>query len=92
MSLELKDTLSICRQIRGNNHDSGTHYLLGYLWANTSDKEKKRIYKLFKKDLDEIQEKIKDQKSRACRISGVSDSPPEVGRVAPISVGGYPQA
>jgi hypothetical protein len=57
MSLELQDTLAICRQIRNNDRDSGTHYLLGYLWANTSDKEKKRIYKLFKADLDAIGEK-----------------------------------
>ena len=57
MSLELRDTLSICRQIRNNDNDSGTHYLLGYLWANTPDKEKLRIYKLFKADLDEIGEK-----------------------------------
>ena len=57
MSIELRDTLSICRQIRNNDRDSGTHYLLGYLWANTSDKEKKRIYKLFKADLDAIGEK-----------------------------------
>jgi hypothetical protein len=57
MSLELQDTLAICRQIRNNDRDSGTHYLLGYLWANTPDKEKERIYKLFKADLDEIGEK-----------------------------------
>jgi nucleoside 2-deoxyribosyltransferase len=57
MSLELQDTLAICRQIRNNDRDSGTHYLLGYLWANTSDKEKERIYKLFKADLDLIGEK-----------------------------------
>ena len=43
MSIELQDTLSICRQIRNNDRDSGTHYLLGYLWANTPDKEKERI-------------------------------------------------
>ena len=54
ISIELQDVLKTCRQIRGNNHDSGTHYLLGYLWANTSDKEKLRIAKLFQKDLDEI--------------------------------------
>jgi len=57
MSIELQDTLSICRQIRNNDRDSGTHYLLGYLWANTSDKEKERIYKLFKKDFDEMENK-----------------------------------
>jgi hypothetical protein len=55
ISTELRDVLNTCRQIRGNNHDSGTHYLLGYLWAGVSDKEKLRIAKLFQKDLEEIQ-------------------------------------
>lgn len=54
ISTELRDVLNTCRQIRGNNRDSGTHYLLGYLWANTSDKEKMRIAKLFAKDLEEL--------------------------------------
>jgi hypothetical protein len=54
MSIELRDVLSTCRQIRGNDRDSGTHYLLGYLWANTSDKEKMRIAKLFADDLAEL--------------------------------------
>jgi hypothetical protein len=54
MSIELRDVLSITRQIRGNDYDSGTHYLLGYLWANTPDKEKMRIAKLFANDLNEM--------------------------------------
>ena len=54
MSIELRDVLSITRQIRGNDYDSGTHYLLGYLWANTPDKEKERIAKLFADDLNEM--------------------------------------
>ena len=57
MSIELQDVLAITRKIRNNDRDSGTHYLLGYLWANTPDKEKERIYKLFKADLDEMGEK-----------------------------------
>lgn len=55
ISTELQDVLKTCRQIRGNDYNSGTHYLLGYLWANTSQKEKTRIAKLFAKDLEEIQ-------------------------------------
>jgi hypothetical protein len=55
MSVELIDVLNVCRQIRGNDRDSGTHYLLGYLWANTSDKEKARIAKLFNNDLKEME-------------------------------------
>ena len=54
MTIELQHVLSICRQIRGNDYDSGTHYLLGYLWANTPDKEKERIAKLFADDLNEM--------------------------------------
>lgn len=56
ISIELQDVLKTCRQIRGNNYDSGSHYLLGYLWANTSDKEKMRIAKLFANDLKELEE------------------------------------
>jgi hypothetical protein len=56
MSIELQDVLATCRQIRGNDHDSGTHYLLGYLWASISDKEKMRIAKLFANDLNEMAE------------------------------------
>ena len=59
MSVELKDVLATTRKIRNNDHDSGTHYLLGYLWANTPDKEKERIAKLFASDLAE-QEKINE--------------------------------
>jgi hypothetical protein len=58
ISTELQDVLSTCRQIRGNDRDSGAHYLLGYLWASLSDKEKKRIATLFNNDLLE-QEKNK---------------------------------
>ena len=58
MSIELRDVLATTRKIRNNDYDSGTHYLLGYLWANTPDKEKERIAKLFAKDLAE-QEKNK---------------------------------
>ena len=58
ISTELRDVLNTCRQIRGNDKDSGTHYLLGYLWASFSEKEKTRIAKLFNNDLLE-QEKNK---------------------------------
>jgi hypothetical protein len=58
ISIELKDVLNTCRQIRGNDRDSGTHYLLGYLWASIPDKEKARIATLFTNDLLE-QEKNK---------------------------------
>jgi succinate dehydrogenase/fumarate reductase flavoprotein subunit len=54
ISTELQDVLKVVRQIRGNDRDSGAHYLLGYLWANTPEKEKKRIAKLFADDLAEL--------------------------------------
>jgi hypothetical protein len=59
ISIEVQDVLNVCRQIGGNDRDSGAHYLLGYLWANTSEKEKTRIAKLFNNDLLE-QEKINE--------------------------------
>ena len=55
MSIELRDVLATTRKIRNNDHDSGTHYLLGYLWANTPDKEKERIATLFNNDLQEME-------------------------------------
>lgn len=55
MSTELQDVLNVCRQIRGNDRDSGAHYLLGYLWASMSQKEKARIAKLFNDDLKEME-------------------------------------
>ena len=58
ISTELTDVLSTCRQIRGNNRDSGAHYLLGYLWATLSEKQRKQIAKTFQNDLNE-QEKNK---------------------------------
>jgi hypothetical protein len=57
MTTELRDVLNVCRQIRGNDRDSGTHYLLGYLWASISDKEKARIATLFTNDLKEMETK-----------------------------------
>ena len=54
ISIELQDVLATTRKIRNNDRDSGTHYLLGYLWANTPDKEKIRIAKLFANDLNEM--------------------------------------
>jgi hypothetical protein len=58
ISTELQDVLKVVYQIRGNDRHSGAHYLLGYLWANTPEKEKKRIATLFTNDLLE-QEKNK---------------------------------
>lgn len=51
MAIELRDVLSITRQIRGNDYDSGTHYLLGYLWASLSEDEQFKIAKTFADEL-----------------------------------------
>ena len=53
MKTELTEVLKTCRKIRGNSHDSGTHYLLGYLWATLSEKQRKHIATTFQNDLDE---------------------------------------
>lgn len=54
ISTKLEDVLSVSRQIQGNDYDSGTHFLLGYLWAVTPDEEKMRIAKLFTYDLENM--------------------------------------
>ena len=55
ISTELQDLLATCSQIRGNDRDSGTHNLHGYIRANTPDKEKLRIAILFDNDLKEME-------------------------------------
>ena len=52
MSTKLIDVLSVSRKIRGNDRDSGTHYLLGYLWACIPEDEKEKIAKTFNDDLE----------------------------------------
>jgi hypothetical protein len=48
MSTELNEVLAICRRTRGNTHDTGAHYLLGYLWAFMPDEKKETIVEIFK--------------------------------------------
>jgi hypothetical protein len=57
MSIELQDVLKVTRQIRGNDYDSGSHYLLGYLWACIPDKQKIQIAETFRNDLAELDKK-----------------------------------
>ena len=47
MSTELKDVLSVCRKIRGNTHETGAHYLLGYIWATVPKEKQQEIYETF---------------------------------------------
>ncbi len=53
MSTELDEVLAICRRTRGNTHDTGAHYLLGYIWAWLPDEKKQAIVEIFKEDTDE---------------------------------------
>jgi hypothetical protein len=50
MSTELDEVLAICRRTRGNTHDTGAHYLLGYIWAWLPDEKKQAIVEIFKED------------------------------------------
>lgn len=53
MSVELSEVLEVCRRTRGNTHETGAHYLLGYLWAWLPDEKKEMIAEIFKEDKDE---------------------------------------
>jgi hypothetical protein len=52
MNIETKEVVSLCNQIRGNDKDTGVHYLAGYLWASLADNERERIFEMFKSDLE----------------------------------------
>jgi hypothetical protein len=52
MNIETKEVVSLCNQIRGNDKDTGVHYLAGYLWASLTDIERERILAMFKSDLE----------------------------------------
>jgi hypothetical protein len=52
MNIETREVVSLCNQIRGNDKDTGVHYLAGYLWASLADSERERIFKMFKSDLE----------------------------------------
>ena len=52
MATELDEVLAICCRTRGNTHDTGAHYLLGYIWAWLPDEKKQTIVEIFKEDTD----------------------------------------
>jgi hypothetical protein len=52
MNIETKEVLAVCNKIRGNDKDTGVHYLAGYLWASLADSERERIFEMFKSDLE----------------------------------------
>ena len=53
MSVELSEVLEVCCRTRGNNNNTGPHYLLGYLWAWLPDEKKQAIVEIFKEDTNE---------------------------------------
>jgi len=52
MNIETKEVLAVLNKIRGNDKDTGVHYLAGYLWARLADSERERILAMFKSDLE----------------------------------------
>ena len=55
MNLELNDVKELATQYMGSP-EMGKAYLLGYLWASLSDKEKMHTYKSLSKYLEEKNE------------------------------------
>jgi len=44
---DLSKLVALSNNVKGNNEITGSHYLLGYIWANLSDKKQNEIYKIF---------------------------------------------
>jgi len=53
MTATLQEIRELSTLIRNNDSDSGTHYLLGYIWASLTEKQKKEIQKSFSQQLKE---------------------------------------
>ena len=52
----LQEVKTMATTIRHNNQDSGTHYLLGYMWATLTPKQQKEIAKSFSEELSKVVE------------------------------------
>jgi ABC-type transporter MlaC component len=57
MTITLQEIRELSTLIRNNDSDSGTHYLLGYMWASLTEKQKKEIEKSFRQQLKEKENK-----------------------------------
>jgi hypothetical protein len=44
---ELGDVRKLATRYRNNDNDSGTHFLLGYLWGTLSHDQRREVYKEF---------------------------------------------
>ena len=53
MSVTLQEVRELSTLVRNNDSDSGVHYLLGYIWASLTEKQKKEIEKSFRQQLKE---------------------------------------
>lgn len=45
--VDLSKLVTLSNNVKGNNENTGAHYLLGYVWANLSDEKQNEIYKTF---------------------------------------------
>ncbi len=52
----LQEVKTMATTIRHDNQDSGTHYLLGYMWATLTPKQQKEIAKSFAEELSKVAE------------------------------------
>jgi hypothetical protein len=52
----LQEVKKMSNEIRHGNVDSGTHYLLGYMWASLTKKQQNEIAKSFREQLSEVSE------------------------------------
>jgi hypothetical protein len=57
MSATLQEVRELSTLVRNNDSDSGTHYLLGYIWASLTEKQKKEIEKSFLAQLKDKENK-----------------------------------
>jgi hypothetical protein len=51
--IDLDEMLEVANKIRGNNKQTGIHYLLGYCWALLSDEQKQHHSDKFLAELGE---------------------------------------
>jgi len=52
----LQEVKTMSTEIRNGNADSGTHYLLGYMWASLTKKQQNEIAKSFREELSKVSE------------------------------------
>jgi ABC-type transporter MlaC component len=60
MSVDMQlfqEVKAMAKKVRNDDSDSGTHYLLGYMWATLTPKQQKEIAKSFAEELSEVLER-----------------------------------